>query len=196
MRARMNKRRDVATGSVLLLVTVLSFIFNQQLFNSITAMQQPWLNPFMIGMTGLVELWLGLPILFLVILALGNRKAFLSAALVVVVDILVILGLKMFFDKPRPAGGLVAADLSSFPSGHSSRAFAFFSTVGEYYARFAWLFLALAALIAFSRVYLGVHYPRDVAAGALLGFVISRAVIYSRVGERLYGNISKRRKKL
>lgn len=71
---------------------------------------------------------------------------------------------------PLPDGSLPAnANRHSFPSAHSANWFAL-ATVGFlfYRRRALWMFL-LAALVAFSRIYNGVHYPGDVTAGAVLG---------------------------
>ena len=58
---------------------------------------------------------------------------------------------------------------SSFPSGHAASAAAFSGVIGREIPH-AWLPVnALAATVAFSRVYTGVHYPGDVLAGWLLG---------------------------
>ncbi len=57
----------------------------------------------------------------------------------------------------------------SFPSGHAASAFAFASSMGESVPAL-WMPLHLAAgLVAYARVHTGVHYPSDVAAGALVG---------------------------
>jgi len=68
----------------------------------------------------------------------------------------------------------------SFPSEHSTAAFAMAAGIGLYRQRFGAVLLALAALVAFSRVYVGVHYPADVAAGAAIGIAISLALWFAR----------------
>ncbi len=57
----------------------------------------------------------------------------------------------------------------SFPSGHAASAFAFATGVGHVLPHDGVPLRALAALVAYSRVHSGVHYPGDVVAGALLG---------------------------
>ena len=91
------------------------------------------------------------------------------------------LVLKLFFDRPRPhvvVWGTNAVS-SSFPSGHAMSATIVYSTVAYLAARLArrrwqrWVVMCLAAivvvLISTSRLYLGVHYPSDVLAGAVVG---------------------------
>jgi undecaprenyl-diphosphatase len=61
----------------------------------------------------------------------------------------------------------------SLPSGHSTAAFAAAATlIALWGSRFAWTF-ALAALVACSRIYLGVHFPLDTLAGAALGCCVA-----------------------
>ena len=90
-------------------------------------------------------------------------------------------GLKQLFARARPDVLLQPLDTFSLPSGHSSAAFACFLALGVLAGRGAsartrltWLLLAsLPALaIALSRVYLGVHWPTDILAGALLAGMI------------------------
>ena len=61
----------------------------------------------------------------------------------------------------------------SFPSGHTAAAVAFASGVGRVLPLASVPLHCLAALVGYSRVHTGVHYPGDVVAGALLGAVIS-----------------------
>jgi undecaprenyl-diphosphatase len=62
---------------------------------------------------------------------------------------------------------------ASFPSGHTAAAFAFASAVGRDLPWAAVPLRGLAALVGYSRVHTGVHYPGDVIAGALIGAVIA-----------------------
>ena len=79
------------------------------------------------------------------------------------------------FSEPHP---LVAVPHSgSFPSGHTATSFACAATLATYVSRRGAVVLyLLAAAIAYSRVYVGVHYGLDVLAGAALGLLVARAL--------------------
>lgn len=65
----------------------------------------------------------------------------------------------------------------SFPSNHAANMFAFANFAGFYFPVAKWLLMLVAALIAFSRVYNGVHFPLDVLGGAMYGLLISLAML-------------------
>jgi undecaprenyl-diphosphatase len=76
--------------------------------------------------------------------------------------------------RPRPSfSGFIALiedpDKFSFPSGHAAAAFAVAIALAGQGAGLGPLALLLATMIGFSRVYLGAHYPLDVAVGAIIG---------------------------
>jgi undecaprenyl-diphosphatase len=130
--------------------------------------------------TGVVVLMIvAVAALFLV---LTNHKysailLFASAAGGIVLNVI----LKLGFNRPRPSIFLpeVHTVSSSFPSGHAMSAAIVYSTVAYLAARLhkrmwaRWLVMTAAfvviALISFSRLYLGVHYPSDVIAGVAIG---------------------------
>ncbi len=86
--------------------------------------------------------------------------------------------LKDFCARPRPfiaIPGLRVLESAgrsfSMPSGHAATAFMAATLLSGFFGRYAAWF-AYAALVAFSRVYVGVHYVSDVAVGALVGVMI------------------------
>jgi undecaprenyl-diphosphatase len=88
--------------------------------------------------------------------------------------------LKRLFVRERPfithtAINRAAAPLDrySFPSGHTLHAVSFTWQACAHFPELAWVLLPLAALIAGSRVVLGLHYPSDVLAGAAVGAALA-----------------------
>lgn len=81
------------------------------------------------------------------------------------------------------AAYLVPSDKFSFPSGHTAAAFVMATMVCLFYPSFTLLAYAIAALIGFSRVLLGVHFPTDILAGMVLGLTSAyiAATIYGIV---------------
>ncbi len=75
---------------------------------------------------------------------------------------------------------------TSFPSGHSAAAFAFATGVGHVMPRAAVPLRALAAIVAYSRVHTGVHYPGDVVVGSLIGTAIAQVAV-QELDQRLPG---------
>jgi undecaprenyl-diphosphatase len=69
---------------------------------------------------------------------------------------------------------------SSFPSGHTSTSFACAYVISRLAPRLTIPVFVLAALIGFSRVYVGVHYPLDVIAGAIFGLIVAKALLMLR----------------
>jgi undecaprenyl-diphosphatase len=65
-------------------------------------------------------------------------------------------------------------DRYSFPSGHAAGAFLMATLFGHFYPGSGTTCYGIASLVAFSRVYNGIHYPSDVLAGSLLGVLSAR----------------------
>lgn len=91
-----------------------------------------------------------------------------------------------FVGDPRVHPSIALPHDPSMPSGHAMNAFAGAVLLGAVMPRARWPLLALAALIGLSRIYLGVHFPSDVIAGAILGAAIGAIAAWLlRRGERL-----------
>lgn len=67
---------------------------------------------------------------------------------------------------------------SSFPSGHAAFYFALSTTIYFYNKKTGFLFLVASFLISISRVFVGVHWPLDVLAGAIVGIFSAWLIIY------------------
>lgn len=117
------------------------------------------------------------------LILLLNKKTRLAGVTMALAMLACYLGgnlfLKNFIARARPYTDdptiqlLIPPDreLYSFPSGHAMCSFAAATTLMLWRHRFGLVAMALAALIAFSRIYLMMHYPLDVAAGMALGIL-------------------------
>lgn len=123
-----------------------------------------------------------------------KRETFLIFTSIVIGTALM-LPIKVLVPRPRPYVTLpVAMPLEmeagpSFPSGHSERMFALTVVLSRKRPRLTLPLYSLALLIAFSRVYIGVHYPLDIAFGSLLGWVTGKIVL--RYEDRLESTLKK-----
>jgi undecaprenyl-diphosphatase len=93
------------------------------------------------------------------------------------------MGLKALVDRPRPPLRYAEPEPlvrtphdGSFPSGHAATSFAAATIMSFAFPRLAPFLFVLAALVAWSRVYVGVHYPLDVIGGAILGVLVAIAL--------------------
>lgn len=73
----------------------------------------------------------------------------------------------------------------SFPSAHATFSFMIAVLLSNWFPRYRILFFIVAAFIGWTRIYLGVHYPTDVIAGALLGYACTKLFIHYAAGIRI-----------
>ncbi len=123
-------------------------------------------------------------ILLLVVLLAKNKAKSAEMALVAVVSALAArFGVKnlilLFYSNPRPYAvpegrQLVLTpgeDFQSFPSGHALFFFAAATAIWCYDKKLGPAFFAAAAMIGLARIFVGVHWPSDILAGAALGIL-------------------------
>jgi undecaprenyl-diphosphatase len=82
----------------------------------------------------------------------------------------------------------------SFPSGHAASAFAFAASVAADAPQIGLILNAAAAVVAYSRVHTGVHYPGDVIAGSLTGAALAPIAVSAvrRLRARRSGRAARR----
>ncbi len=113
----------------------------------------------------------------------GRRAALYGIASITAASTVVNVAMKPLSRRRRPdrvAIGVIEErhvsmpSSTSFPSGHSASAFAFVIGVGHVMPAAGALLTLPAAVVAYSRVHTGVHYPGDVLAGSLAGIVLAK----------------------
>lgn len=156
-----------------------------------------WLDRTMMALTelgnGIVTVVIALVLYFAVNPHLAYEFVFGTLTLWLVVE-----GIKSFIKRPRPFSYLenvrvvgTRARGKSFPSGHTGQAFYMATILSQYFKGHMFVAVVLyllAALVGTTRMYMGMHYPRDVLAGAILGIfwgfigVVVNAVILRVIG--------------
>ncbi|CUX28708.1 phosphatase PAP2 family protein [Clostridium sp. C105KSO13] len=149
--------------------------------------RQDWMTPFWVFITSLGnEGWFWLMVSALLLFPKRTRKIGITALLAMAVGFLITnLVLKNVVARVRPYETVEGLKLLiarqrdfSFPSGHACASFA---AASVYFLRLPQKWgipaVVLAALIAFSRLYVGVHYPTDVLAGAAIGILAAWAAL-------------------
>ena len=165
--------------------------FNQTLTNPVFDMIMP-------RITDLNKEWYGwvlfIGLYLLLVLKGGKKGRILGVAFLVVVgfsDQLSSTFIKKMIMRPRPCheidGRVIMEHLRllvpcgsgySFPSSHAVNMFGAATFFSVYYRKYGWAFYTFAVVVAYSRVYVGVHYPYDVVVGALIGSLCALIIVY------------------
>lgn len=125
-------------------------------------------------------LMLLLPLLY------GIEAWIISATMAVtsLVGLLVYKMIKSQTERLRPYAvnahinlGTAPLDKYSFPSGHTLHAVSFTIIAVFHFPELGWILIPFSMLVALSRVLLGLHYPTDVAAGAVIGSLLGSIAI-------------------
>jgi undecaprenyl-diphosphatase len=143
--------------------------------------REGWLDPIFVGLSiagSGALVWLAIGVVLSVLRR--NVAPFLFVAAAALLTNLVVSGLKQAVGRERPPAVILdpkplmeVPTTSSFPSGHAATSFACALVLARFAPRLTIPLFVLAGLIAFSRVYVGVHYPFDVLAGTILGLALA-----------------------
>jgi undecaprenyl-diphosphatase len=164
--------------------TTVFFFINRTISNPVL----DWLMPFLTDLNKQKATIVIAAILWLWLMIRGGRTGraagILLVASIIVSDQFSSTVLKHLFTRIRPCHALQGVRLLvdcgsgySFPSSHAVNNFAGATILSHYYRKYAWGWFSLASLVALSRPYIGVHYPSDIAGGALIGWACAFCLI-------------------
>lgn len=141
------------------------------------------LMPMITTMGNIGIIWIAVAI----ILLLNKPYKVIGGIVILTLAISTIIGegiVKHIVRRIRPCNNgininlLISRPISySFPSGHTSSSFAVAGVLSMYFHQYRIIFMAVAFLIALSRLYLYVHYPTDVIGGIIIGILCSKLVL-------------------
>ncbi len=168
--------------------------FDEAFFLFLNGLHQDWLDPIMFAISGKLE-WIPLYLFIIVRLIYKYKQAGLIALAALIITIIltdqVTSGfMKPFFGRLRPShdpeiSALVhiingyRGGLYSFASSHASNAFAlvtFLWLTLRHRERWIGYLFIWASVVAYSRIYLGVHFPADIIVGALVGVLMANLI--------------------
>ncbi|MGV8151239.1 MAG: phosphatase PAP2 family protein [Candidatus Woesearchaeota archaeon] len=165
------------------ILTTILFFIDEIVMKFINSLHTPSLINIFKAITLLGEIEIFIPALIIVsiIFYFTNKKITGIWIATIATGILSVV-LKIITNRIRPfensgMESIVNTSLSSFPSGHSMIIFCLLPFLIKNYPGQKIYFWTIALLVAFSRIYLNVHYLSDVVAGAFIGYIIGIIVL-------------------
>lgn len=167
------------------------------------AIANPFLDGFMPFVTDAKHWTVPIALIYLYLILFGGKKGRITALLVVVIllftDQIVNFVIKPLVGRERPCFTLEHVRLlihqphsRSFPSSHAANMASMAALFAVQYRKYAAWFVSVALVIGVSRMYVGVHYPSDVAAGFAVGALFALAIVW--IERRIENRLSEKRR--
>jgi undecaprenyl-diphosphatase len=202
------KRSVLIVFIIIFGIFLASFYFDFQIIEKVFLLRNIFLDEFFLGLT-----FVGSEIIiFFVLTSLflwqeHKRKWIFPLWMSFGLSIIVSFLLKFFVQRKRPFQLDIVPILPlleksshfiwnfSFPSFHAMLVFCSVPILSKEFPKFKYVWVVFAALVAFSRIYFGLHFLSDVIAGGIIGWCIGFLMIQLekkyKTGERIYGKIFK-----
>lgn len=191
--------------SILSACFLISLLYDKQITLIIANNRIASINGFMIWLTNLLTI----VIVFLLMTTLflweeKKRKWIMPLWMSVATAAIITMLMKLVISRTRPFEALTfsllkgadytfAAWNTSFPSLHAAAVFSLVPILDKEFPKLKWFWIILASLIAFSRIYIGVHYISDTLAGCLIGLSAGYGVIHLERKYKLFKRWEKKK---
>lgn len=208
----MKKREKFFVGLILMVIlTVIVLIFDGDIIRIVSSSRMPYLDYWFLSVgfaSNILLMFFFLTSLFL--WDVNKRRWILPLWLSSFLSLGISVLLKIIFERPRPFQAELINALQiglyflkdnfmtwnfSFPSFQAVLVFSALPILNKNFKKFKYVWLIFACLVAFSRVYFGLHYLSDVLAGAIIGYLIGMLMVWFE-GEKGWGVVFARWLKL
>ena len=202
-------KKECVFGFGILLILI-SFIFDSQIVKYVSLIRNIFLDEFFLGITfasSEIIIFFFLTSLFL--WQERKRKWILPLWFTLFLSVVISFILKFYVKRQRPFQQDLVSILPvlekashniwnfSFPSFQAMLAFCAVPILSKEFPRFRYVWIIFAGLVAFSRVYFGLHFMSDVLTGGLIGLILGWIVIFLeekyKFGEKIYKKILKKK---
>ena len=175
-----------------------------QVFLFLNGLHTPWLDKIMYWITN-KYVWFPFYLLIIILISWRFKWKGISGIILIIiaiglVDYITSGIMKPFFERLRPCHNPDIDNIVhlvthcggkfGFASGHAANSFALatslFLIYGKHSKKIGWIFL-WAFIVAYSRIYVGVHYPLDIFTGAIIGIILGflMKLIYDKLPENI-----------
>ncbi|MCK5043513.1 phosphatase PAP2 family protein [Candidatus Pacearchaeota archaeon] len=206
-----SKAKLAILGGLIIFFTTISLYFDSEIVKAVSFIRTDFLNNFFMGLTFIsseIIIFFFLTSLFL--WKEHKRKWILPLWFTLGLSAVISFVLKILVQRPRPFQQGIVSVLDvlrknvhliwnfSFPSFHAMLAFCAVPILSKEFPKLKYVWVAFASLVAFSRIYFGLHFLSDVIIGSAIGCFIGMAIIKiekkNKFWEKIYNKIFKIKK--
>lgn len=186
-------RKFILVNAFVLFLLLLAFYFDKQIVSLISLIRNEILTDFFAGITFVSSIIIVFVFLTALFIKENKRRWVIPLWITLALDVVVGFLLKISIQRHRPfeldliplIQGLEKSSYYvwnfSFPSFQALMVFSAIPFLSKEFPKFKYVWIVFACLVAFSRVYLGLHFLSDIIAGAIIGYLMGYFVV-KRIG--------------